>query len=157
MAITLTLSQQRAIAIAPIPASAITIFSSLLVAIHVLKSRDRRSMGYHRIIVAISINLILYGSALCFGSTPVPRTIRPPIYGAMGSYMTCEIQGFTQYLTRFIATLYYCTLPYVIWSRLLSHFEETRKTRQVEWIVNIVCTMIPFAFALIALQRKYIR
>jgi len=102
------------------------------------------------------VYLILHGSALCFGSSPVPASIQPPVYGAHGSIATCEVQGFIQYLSRFIFLLYYCSLPLVVLSRLQSNFEETRRSKYIELCVHLVCNIIPWSFALTALSRNYI-
>ena len=156
MSRSLTPSQQAAIGIAPIPAAVLSIISAAAVSIFILSSRERLAVGYHRIILATSVYIILHSSALCFGSTPIPTSYQPHIYGARGTIATCEAQGFIQYLARFGFTLYYCSLPVVVLSRLQSNFEETSRTRCIELCVHLTCNIIPWIISLIALNRNYI-
>jgi hypothetical protein len=149
-------SQQKASFTAPITTAALSLVCSVTVAAYVLVSKDRRADGYHRIILAISGHIILHASALCFGSRPVPVFVEPPIYGASGTIATCEAQGFIQFSTAFAMILYYCSLPLVVFSRMCTDFVETRKTRLIELWIHLVCNIIPFTFAIVALSQKNI-
>ena len=91
-------SQQKTILIATTTSAALSLISSAVVAAYVLASKERRAIGYHRIILAISVHSVLHSSAICFGSAPIPDFVQPPIYGASGTVATCEAQGFIQQL-----------------------------------------------------------
>jgi len=152
----LTDAQRKAISIAPITSASLSIISGVIVAGYVIASKERKTIGYHRIILMISIHVILRSLALCVGSKPVPSFIQPSIYGASGTFATCEAQGFIQLFSGIAFILYYCSLQLVIFSRMCSNFIETRQTRLVECGVHVTCNIIPFFVAIIALTRNYI-
>jgi len=156
MSISLTETQQKAISVAPITSAALSVCSGAIVAIYVIASKERRTVGYHRIILLISIHIICHASALCFGTTPIPAFAQPPIYGASGTFATCEAQGFVQLFSGIASMLYYCSLPLVIFSRMCSNFVETRKTRSTEVWTHFVCNFVPLIMTLVALSRDYI-
>ena len=89
---TLSLPQQRALAILPkITGSASVIFSSLI-ACTVIRDKRNRSKVYHRLLLGMSIADLSSSFWLALSTWPIPE--ETGILWASGNTLTCNFQGF---------------------------------------------------------------
>lgn len=88
-------SQQKWLAIAPKFkfTAALSIFGTFYVIQNVLRSKRKRRLVYHRILVCISSIDLVIGISMFLSTWPIPKgTVG--IYGALGTTATCTAQGF---------------------------------------------------------------
>ena len=85
--------QQKWLAITPKPFALLSMLGSVYIIKYVLKSTNRRSTVYHRILLGLSVSDFLNSSAIFVGSWTIPKGT-PGVYLANGTTTTCTIQGF---------------------------------------------------------------
>jgi hypothetical protein len=106
-------SQLKALALVPKFTSVLSISGSTWIAVQVLRSKDKRSLVYHRMLFAFSIVDIIAVFGLFLTTWPMPKgTLNA--FGAVGNVATCEAQGFVVqlhsalFIYNAMLSIYYC-------------------------------------------------
>ncbi|KAL7525033.1 hypothetical protein ACHAXR_000832 [Thalassiosira sp. AJA248-18] len=96
-----TLSQQKALAIAPKFTAATSIVGSTICCFLILRRDKRRGGGnrntlqtFHRLVLGMSMTDFSANAAWFFTTWPIPKVGTPGVYGAVGIQQTCSAQAF---------------------------------------------------------------
>jgi hypothetical protein len=84
--------QQKAIALAPKFFAFPSIVGSFFIVQHVLRSKKRRGGVYHRILLLMSFQDLIYGIKAFVSTWPMPEDT-PFAHGAKGTTATCVVAG----------------------------------------------------------------
>lgn len=140
-----SIPQQRTLAIT----SSISGFISLLgsTAILAILWRDRRKKlrhAYHRILLGVSVYDFISSLNFIVSFLAVPKGL---FWGARGSTLTCEINGF---LLCLMATVALYNLGLSIYYVLVIRYGKTQKhiERFVEPFIHIISISVPFGFGM---------
>lgn len=96
-------------AVIPLVTAPMSVMSSILIIVMVMRSRIKLSHIYHRLMVGLSVADIILSSAMSFTSFPAPKET-PDIWKGFGSQSTCDIQGFFFMLGASSAPIYFLSL-----------------------------------------------
>ena len=89
---TLTLAQQKAVAIAPKFTAGLSALGSALTCFLILWPK-RKCKTYHRLVLGMSLCCLSSSVAWFFTTWPIPRGT-PDVFGAVGTEQTCSAQAF---------------------------------------------------------------
>jgi len=100
-----------------------SILCSFYLILKIFHHCERRKRIYHRIMVALSFNSILFCGAVFCNSWPIPRSYS--IYGAAGTQGMCNTQGAIFIFTYFTICSYYLLLSVFALFSVRNNFDET--------------------------------
>ena len=92
MSTSITTEQFMVVTILPMITGSLSVIGSTTIIFIVLRSNERLSSTYHRILFGMSSMDIIYSTGILMSSLPVPREIPLP-WGNYGNRTTCTIQG----------------------------------------------------------------
>ena len=117
-----------------------------------LRDHIRRKKFYHRIIVALSMNAVLFAGAIFCNSWPTPKSFS--IRGAAGTQRTCDAQGAVLSFTSMTISSYYLLLSVFEFYSVRNNFDETWFLK-FELRVHISIYVIPTIFTVITLANGF--
>jgi len=132
--------------------SAISIMASFYIIIKVIRNPRIRKQFFHRIMVALSVNSILFRGMTFLQSWVVPKSV--PVYGAIGTQLTCDIQGFVIVFSYFTILSYYTLLSIFAFYSVRNNFDETWFLKY-EVVVHVTLYAFPVIISSIALAKGY--
>jgi len=95
--------------IIPLVTAPMSVISSTLIIIMVMRSREKLLHIYHRLMFGLSVADVILSSAMSFSSLPAPKET-PSIWKGLGSQSTCDAQGFFFMIGASAAPLYFLSL-----------------------------------------------
>jgi len=131
---TLSIGQQKALAILPKFSGGISCLFSVLLIYTILGDRTRRRLCYHRLLCGISI-VDTWASFWMFMSTwPIPPSPEDDIVWAVGNATTCRVQGF---MLQFGVTspFYNASLAIYYFLVIVRGWKE-EDIRKIEWALH---------------------
>jgi len=131
----------------------ISIMASSYLIIIVMRDPKKRKKIFHRIMVALSMNSILFSVMFFLQSWAAPKSI--PIYGAIGSQRTCNTQGFIVLFSYFAISSYYILLSIFAVYSVLNNFDETWFLKN-EVVVHTTLYALPVIISTTALVKGYL-
>ncbi len=131
--------------IAHISAS-ISIISSLLIIVHVLRSHQGLSTTYHRLLIGLSIADIIFSFFDGVRSTMVPKDVEYFMPGAKGDVDTCTTQGFFLHVSVGISVYYNCSICIYYFTIINYNKSDAYITKKLEHWLHV----IPIAAALLS-------
>ncbi len=143
-------AEQKAIAYAPKAPAVLSLLSSLCVIHFFIMHPEKRVKMYHRLAFAMSLYGIVLSIVFITGTSAFP-TDSLHSYGAMGSTVTCTLQGMGAQLSCSGIPLYYSSLSIYSYLSIKSQFKE-EKIKWIEpWIhgtINSYTVMTTFVLVL---------
>ena len=130
-----------------------SIICSLYLIMKILRDHIRRKKFYHRIIVALSMNAVLFAGAIFCNSWPTPKSFS--IRGAAGTQRTCDAQGAVLSFTSMTLSSYYLLLSVFAFHSVRNNFDETW-FRKFELRVHLSIYIIPTIITVIAVTNDFI-
>ena len=144
------ITKLKAMAIAPKVTGIISLFSSTFIIQHVLRSRKRRSLTYHRLLLGMSIS-DFFGSLMCFLSTwPIPRG---EACLAAGTTATCTAQGFFDQTAALCTPTYNVSLAIYYMLVIVKGWKECRVSK-IEKYLHALPILAGFGTGFAALGLK---
>ena len=130
-----------------------SILCSLYLITKILRDHIRRKKVYHRIIVALNMNSVIFSGAIFCYSWPAPKSYS--IYGALGTQKTCDAQGAVLLFTSSTLASYYLLLSVFAFHSVRNNFDETW-FRKFELRVHLSIYIIPTIITVIAVTNDFI-
>ena len=130
-----------------------SILCSLYLITKILRDHTRRKKVYHRIIVALNMNSVIFSGAIFCYSWPAPKSYS--IYGALGTQKTCDAQGAALLFTSSNLISYYLLLSVFAFHSVRNNFDETW-FRKFELRVHLSIYIIPTIIIVIAVTNDFI-
>ena len=127
----------------------ISVLSSTIVIIMVLRSRVKLSNSYHRLMFGMSVADIILSSALSFSSIPAPIGT-PNTWKALGTQSTCNAQGIFFGFGAVAAPCYFLSLQiyYLFMIKYQTRIENIRKVEPylhvAPILLGLTCAFVPF-------------
>jgi len=90
----------------------VSVVSSLTLIWMVLRSPQRLSTTYHRLILGMAIGDILFSLSLASYNAMIPNEGRNPVWNAHGNQATCNVSGFMLVVGIMMSSLYICSLNF---------------------------------------------
>lgn len=149
------LNQQKVLAYAPKPASFLSIACSIFLIQRILRDPLRRGKVYHRIILVLSVHTSILCFALFLGTWPMPKDSLSAVYGAMGTNVTCKVQGFIVVFESSTVASFYLSLSLFSFLAVRNDFSE-KKLRKYEFWLHILIYIVPLSMSCIALKKNFI-
>ena len=131
----------------------ISVFCSLYLIIKNLRDHTRRKKVYHRIIVALNMNTILFSGGIFCNAWPIPKSYS--IYGDVGTQRTCDGQGARLLFTGMNLMNYYLLLAVFAYHSVRNNFDEAWFLK-FELRIHISIYIIPTIFTVIAVANEFI-
>eukprot|EP00551_Chaetoceros_affinis_P006606 CAMPEP_0203667292 /NCGR_PEP_ID=MMETSP0090-20130426/4157_1 /ASSEMBLY_ACC=CAM_ASM_001088 /TAXON_ID=426623 /ORGANISM="Chaetoceros affinis, Strain CCMP159" /LENGTH=677 /DNA_ID=CAMNT_0050531411 /DNA_START=32 /DNA_END=2065 /DNA_ORIENTATION=+ len=147
--------------IAPRITGSLSVVSSALIIVLVLRSSTRLSSTYHRIMVGLSTTDIICSTAMALTHLPFPRPGLSPCVDQysyqglrLGNTQTCTAQGFFLVFGQLSTYAYNAALS--IYFACAIYFKLKKKTIQnrVEPVLHLVAVVVPFSLALTPLADE---
>ncbi len=144
--------------IAPRISGSLSVVSSALIIVLVMRSSTRLTTTYHRIMVGMSITDILSSTAMALTHLPMPRPglsvcVDQYLYQGLrlGNTQTCTAQGF--FLSFGVMSTYGYSAALTIYYACAIFFKLNKRTiaRRVEPVLHCVVLLAPLALAIPAL------
>ena len=134
--------QQKALALAPKFAAALSIFGSSYIIYDCISKRNKRiTTSYHRLMVGLSVTDLLMSLGLFTTTWPMPRDT-PNVFGAIGNTASCEAIGSIEQFG-VSATIYNGCLSVFYLLRIRYGWTTKRLQRAEIWM-----HVIPLAFGI---------
>ncbi len=133
----------------------ISIMSSALLIVHVLRSHQGLSTTYHRLILGLSVADILYSSAnYLLNSFMVPMEMAYLIPGAQGNVKTCAAQGFFTVIGFFISAYYNCSICFYYLAIIKYNKSDAYIAKKLErWFHGIpIMVVLMIGFLILAVK-----
>lgn len=137
--------------IIPMITGSISVISSITVIIMVLRSREKLSHIYHRLMVGFSTADIIVSAAMSLGTLPGPKGNVNNAWKTLGSQSTCDAQGFFFMFGASSAPLYFLSLQ-IYYLCVIKYEISLDEYKMVElflhgvpFIVGLVCAIVPLA------------
>lgn len=128
----LTLAQQRALAILPKITGSLSFLFSLLIATTILRDGSRRKLCYHRLLFGISCADMSASLWMLMSTWPIPRD--SGVVYAAGNAHTCTAQGF--FLQFGVSSPFYnASLSIYYWLVIVRGWKEAQ-LHQIEWLFH---------------------
>ena len=132
-----------------------SIFGSILMIQHILRSRKRRSRTISRVLLGMSSNDLIFAICAVFGTLFNPKGVYPDWMNpyASGTWKTCEASGFLLQLSSTSSVIYngVLTLCYL----LLLRFEwNDRQLKRIEPFLHILPPLIGIAMSSVSLAKE---
>jgi len=102
----------KPLAIAFSSSAIVSVVSSLTLIWMVLRSPQRLSTTYHRLILGMAIGDILFSLSLASYNAMIPNDGDPTIWNAHGNQATCNVSGFMSVVGIMMSSLYICSLNF---------------------------------------------
>eukprot|EP00555_Chaetoceros_dichaeta_P005705 CAMPEP_0198262274 /NCGR_PEP_ID=MMETSP1447-20131203/10814_1 /TAXON_ID=420782 /ORGANISM="Chaetoceros dichaeta, Strain CCMP1751" /LENGTH=481 /DNA_ID=CAMNT_0043950457 /DNA_START=145 /DNA_END=1590 /DNA_ORIENTATION=+ len=138
--------------IIPVVIAPISVISSSIIIIMVLRSREKLNHMYHRLMVGFSTADIFVSAAMSFSSLPGPQdNPSPKVWKSIGSQGTCDAQGFFFMLGSSSAPLYFLSLQiyYLCVIKYEMNLEEIKKIEPflhgVPVLIGLISAIVPLA------------
>eukprot|EP00535_Pseudo-nitzschia_heimii_P011392 CAMPEP_0197196520 /NCGR_PEP_ID=MMETSP1423-20130617/32401_1 /TAXON_ID=476441 /ORGANISM="Pseudo-nitzschia heimii, Strain UNC1101" /LENGTH=500 /DNA_ID=CAMNT_0042650325 /DNA_START=107 /DNA_END=1610 /DNA_ORIENTATION=- len=122
-----------AYAVYPRVTGVITIMSSTAM---IIMAWDRRKFLFHRLVFAMAINQFAFGVAFVIGATAIPREASEYV-GNLGTWGTCTVQGFVNYLCGRASFFYYCCFSIYSYAGVMCGFDRHKYQWCEKWIHGI--------------------
>ena len=141
--------------IVPRITGSLSVVSSVLIIVLVLRSSTRLSSTYHRIMVGLSTTDIFSSTAMALTHLPFPRPGLSPCIDQysyqglrLGNTQTCTAQGFFLVFGQLSTYAYNAALS--IYFACAIYFKLKKRTMQnrVEPVLHLVAVVVPFSLAL---------
>mmetsp|Transcript_28464 Transcript_28464/g.42266 ORF Transcript_28464/g.42266 Transcript_28464/m.42266 type:complete len:356 (-) Transcript_28464:121-1188(-) len=147
-----TISEQKAMAIAPKVSSTLSFIACTCAAVYILRNPLRRSKTYHRLVLAMCLTSLPSSIAYFWGTWAIPAGTRYAI-GASGNVTTCNIQGATIQLFDSAALFYYAALG--IYSFLSVHYDfSTQKLIFFERAIHFAVFLWPIVTSVVGIVKN---
>ena len=105
-----TAEQFKVLATIPMVSGSLSVFGSTVIICNVLRSSEKLSTTYHRILFGMSSMDILCSSGILLSTVPFPRDT-PSLWGHLyGNTTTCTIQGVIFFSGNIASNMYNCSL-----------------------------------------------
>jgi hypothetical protein len=88
----------------------ISVFSSVILCVHILRSHLKLSTTYHRLVFGLAVFDIISSTAYLLGPIMVPEEMSYITPFAQGNQATCDVQGFLVHSGQPGAALYNCSI-----------------------------------------------
>lgn len=145
--------QLFAIGFVPKAPALLSLCSSGYVVCEILRSKERRSRLYHRIVLWMNVATSIMAGCHFVGTWAMPYGT-PGSMGALGNDLTCKIQGALLTCPGFSVTAYYASLSVISYVAVKNDFKD-RHHRHIEPLIHFISVGIPFILALIGLRYNY--
>jgi hypothetical protein len=147
----LSISQQRALALIPKISAGLSVVCSSIIAAMVLKSKSSQQKTYHRLVLGISFADICSSSSYFMSTWPIPR--ETGILWAIGNTQTCAAQGF--FLQAAVASpLYNVSLSIYFLLAVKQGRGESKQVRRIEPLFHILPLLWGYGTAIAGLCLK---
>jgi len=127
----------------------ITFISSLCM---LLMAWKRRDLLFHRLVLVISINQVVYSLFKIYGAAAIPSEDINAI-GNYGTIATCTTQGFFIYVCTICSYFYYASFSIYSFVGVLSNFEK-EKYMWVEKYIHTIIPLYPLITAFVILSKQ---
>lgn len=148
-------------AIAPRVAGSITVLSSITIIFIILKSPQRFTTPYHRIMAGLSFYCILAGFSIGFSSLFLPSLDNykilyqwPQNWTVIGNVRSCEFQAFGQSCGIGCAVGYIMSLCVYYVCCLTFRMSKDTIVKRVEWLFHLIPNLIGWSFSIWQLYEK---
>jgi len=147
----MSISQQTALALIPKITGCISLISSLVIAISIFRDPKKRSKVYHRLILGMSLADISSSLWLSLSTWPIPGETN--ILWAVGNTISCTFQGF---FTQFgiSSPVYNVSLSFYYLLAVRYSWKEERLRRRAEPWFHILPLLWSFGTAIAGLFLK---
>jgi len=145
--------QLFAIGFVPKAPALLSLCSSGYVVLEILRSQERRSRLYHRIVLWMNISTSIMAGCHFVGTWAMPHGT-PGSMGALGNDITCKIQGALLTCPGFSVTAYYASLSVISYVAVKNDFKD-KHNKNIEPVIHFISVGIPFILALIGLKYNY--
>ena len=137
-------TQQKAIAITPMPFAIIAFISSAYLIYYLLcRERERLERMYHRLILAMNFSLLLLSFGYIWGIFAIPSDA-PNYYLNMGTIQSCTANGFIGITVAMTVPIYYGSLVLQAFMGMKNNFNEN-KYRWIEKWIHMIAWGFPLA------------
>ena len=144
-----TFAQQFSLAFAPKISSLISILSSSFVIVEIIRSPERRSRLYHRLVLCMNICQSIQSCCHFTGTWAMPNDTRETV-GAIGNNFTCKTQAFLLSSPGTCVPIYYSLLSVLSYVAIKNDFDE-KKYKKLEPAIHIIAIVIPFTLSVTGL------
>jgi len=127
----------------------ISVISSTIIILMVLRSRKKLSHIYHRLMFGISVTDIIFSSGLSFSSLPAPIGT-PDTWKALGNRSTCNAQGCFIMFGSAAAPAYFLSLQ-IYYLCKIKYQMSSEKMRKVEPCLHGVPILLGLTAAIVPL------
>jgi hypothetical protein len=124
---------------------AVSVLSSTCIILHILRSYDRLSSIYHRLVFVLSMAEILSSASIALSSSMVPKEMDYFVPHARGSMSTCTMQGFFICIGYLVAGGYNCSICFYYYATISHNKKEEHIRAKLEpWFhgISIICPLI---------------
>jgi hypothetical protein len=148
-------SQLKAAAIVPKVAAFPSILGSLFIIQHVLRSKKRRGRVYHRILLLMSVNDLVYSFKAFISTWPQPRDTPDWLsYGSVGNAATCTAAGFLGHGSALTSIVYNLSLTIFFLMVVRYGWKESQIKKRVEFWLHFVPFLVGWSTATAGLFLK---
>eukprot|EP00980_Cylindrotheca_fusiformis_P012447 scaffold3054_cov129-Cylindrotheca_fusiformis.AAC.11 len=146
---TLSVGQQKALAILPIPSAVLSIFGSCIIIFVAVRTRKKQSWTpYTRLLVAMSVSDILFSATMAVANFLRPRDTSWRIW-AFGNDATCNVVGFMNQLST-AAIFYNGMLSFYFLLTARFGIKNDYVARRIEPVMHFIAICYPLVTATVA-------
>jgi hypothetical protein len=132
----------------------ISVIASTCLNCHILRSYDRLSTTYHRLVFCLSTIDILTSFCYVLSPTMVPKELNYLVPYAQGNTATCEAQGFIIYVGYQIGPLYNCAICFYYLAIVRYNKKDEYIRNKLEPWFHGLSIILPLAIGFILLTMK---
>ncbi len=134
--------------------ASISILASALLIAHLLRSHQRLSTTYHRLMFGLSIADIVFSFAFALNIFMVPKEMDYIVPGAQGTVGTCTAQGFFVSVGGLLSTYYNCSICFYYLAIIKYNRSDAYIAKKLERWLHVIPITVALIYGFLVVSVK---